>query len=259
MIFLPKVLVLAWRCQKLEECPSVSLALIERLKALCKKAKFTYAGFYVWNVMEGSMNAAILGIVSKFRYVMFTKKLLERLHENAILAILAHEIGHKRHHHLLIYPLILMGMVLSSIFISDQFLEYIHTNFTLDQILSPATREAFLPFLAFLPFIAASAVYYRFIFGYFSRLFERQADLFVFELDLDPKYLIEALNEIGHGAGGIHNHPNWHHHSIQERIDFLKRAEKDRSLIAKHHKKVKWSLTLYLALLILALTLWITG
>lgn len=94
------------------------------------------------------------------------------------------------------------------------------------------------------------AVYFRYVFGYFSRIFERQADLHVFKLNIPASDMVEALDILGESAGNIHNEPNWHHYGIQQRMDFLNRADRDRSLIAKHAWRVRLSLVAYFILLI---------
>jgi STE24 endopeptidase len=121
---------------------------------------------------------------------------------------------------------------------------------TANYLTSQPYWEALYPILLFVPFVAASALYFRFVFGYFSRLFERQADLYLYELDIPPAHMIEALDEIAHAAGGIHNIPNWHHGSIQDRIDFLNNTTRKPQLISAHHRKVRRSLAIYIILLI---------
>jgi tetratricopeptide (TPR) repeat protein len=45
--------------------------------------------------------------------------------------------------------------------------------------------------------------------------------------------------------------PNWHHFSIRERVDFLRRCDQDRSWIKRHDNKVRTSILLFTAALIL--------
>jgi len=222
-IFFPTVLIWCWGCPPLNN-PELS----QRLEKLCKKAHFKHAGFKVWSIMEHAYTAAIIGIVSRFRYVMFTKPLIDYLPPESVEAVLAHEIGHQKHGHLLWYPLILMGMVTTSILVAS-----IEGPFAMSLIL----------------FIATAALYYRFIFGYFSRLFERQADLYIFTLQLNPDHLIDALNSLANFSGTSRRAPNWHHFSIQERIHFIEKVKHDTTLYARHQRRVKYSLGLYSLLL----------
>ena len=107
------------------------------------------------------------------------------------------------------------------------------------------------PLAIFLPFAIIIGLYFRVVFGFFSRLFERQADLHVFELGLDPKSLIAAFNFIGEATGQSLAKPCWHHYSLQQRINFLEEAQRKPSLILKHHRYVKKMLFLYFTFLII--------
>lgn len=248
-IFLPPVLVWTWGCRPLQDA-----GLIARLNAICHKAHFKHAGFKIWTIMEDAMTAAIVGIVSRFRYVMFTQKLLDRLSPEAIESILAHEIGHSRHKHLLIYPFILFGMVLIGSLVSAFLYNPISEYLALHYVLSPSSLWLVPePLIVLIPFILVIGLYFRFIFGYFSRIFERQADMHVFELNIHPEHIINSLNEVAIAAGNIHLAPNWHHYSIQKRMDSLREMQANPNLIARHHRKVRYSVTLYFAALALLL------
>lgn len=251
MMLFPFALQKIWQCQPLQDSP-----LRKRLEALCQKAHFKHAGLLTWTVLNHSLTAAIIGIIPRFRYVMFTKRLLHEMPADSIEAILAHEIGHSYRKHLLIYPFIFFGIsVLIGLF-------SMLTSQALAEMLSAATRthpsypwSYIQPIVILLPYAVIIALYFRFVFGFFSRLFERQADLHVFELSIPPEHLTHALEAIGTATGNSHHYPNWHHYSIQQRIDFLNAAKQDPTLIRKHHNKVKWSLCMYLALLICGLIL----
>lgn len=254
IIFLPLLIIVIWQCKRLKDP-----VLEARLEALCQRANFKHAGFRIWTVMEGLFTAAIIGVVGKFRYVMFTQKLLDRLSPNAIEAILAHEIGHSRHKHLLLYPLILFGMIIAATLFTSLINEPLAHYLAQQNAENPSLIWKVLATLAsFIPFIIMMALYFRFVFGYFSRLFERQADLHVFELKVPPEYLVESLDELATASGNIHLIPNWHHYSIQERIDYIKHVEKDPSLLPKHYRKIYISLAVYVIALGAAMAALIT-
>ncbi len=60
--------------------------------------------------MKGRMaNAMVSGLFRKARYVFFTDKLLEKMKEDEILAIFAHEVAHIRHRHL--FKMLLSGIL----------------------------------------------------------------------------------------------------------------------------------------------------
>lgn len=249
MIFLPFFIQKIWKCQPLENSP-----LKDRLEELCRRAHFRQSGLKTWTVLNHSLTAAIIGIVPRFRYVMFTKRLLKELPGSSVEAILAHEIGHNYRRHLLIYPIIIFGMTVVAGLFSMFTSQTIEESLALADLRHPSHLWGILyPVVIFIPYAIIIALYFRYVFGLFSRLFERQADLHVFTLKIAPQHLIHALDYVGAATGNSHRQPNWHHYSIQERIDFLNAATQDPSLIEKHHRRVKYALIGYLTLLGLAL------
>lgn len=245
IILLPRLIIVAWQCRKLHDSP-----LKERLEQLCLKADFKHAGLKVWTVMQDSLTAAIIGVISRFRYVMFTQKLLNRLSPDAIEAILAHEIGHSRRKHLFFYPFIFFGMIVCGGIFSSILYDLLMQSLVFRHFISSfPLRNLVESFIFYLFFLMIIVVYFRVVFGYFSRIFERQADLHVFELELPPVNMIEALNEIGVASGFTHDDPSWHHYSIRQRIDFLKKAQADPTVVKSHHRKVCYSLIAYFVFL----------
>ena len=101
----------------------------------------------------------------------------------------------------------------------------------------------------FIPYAIIIAVYFRFVFGYFSRLFKRQADLYGVQLGIPIEHMIRALDDVAIATGYTHSVPNWHHHSLQERIDFLQAVIQDPTLVEKHNRRVRLSLAIYFAAL----------
>lgn len=248
-ILFPPLLILLWGCPKLTSSP-----LTDELEALCDRLKFNYSSFRVWNVIHGSATAAVVGILGFFRYVLFTQELLSLFPPQAIKAVLAHEIGHVHHRHLLIYPFILLGMLFlgygTVIFLYDPL--FGQTGILAYTFIVSSDLIRFLvPLALFLILALSAALYFRFVFGYFSRLFERQADLYIFSAKIEADDLILALDMLGRISGNIHDLPNWHHYSIRERMDFLEAAAKNRRLIDKHHRHVRCSLIAYGCILLL--------
>ena len=54
-------------------------------------------------------NAAVAGLFRKVQYIFFTNRLLERMTEGEIMAVLAHELAHARHRHM---PRMMLAVVL---------------------------------------------------------------------------------------------------------------------------------------------------
>lgn len=245
MVFFPVVLTHSWQCQALPEG-----SLKRSLEDLCKKLGFRYAAMLTWPVMGQSLTAAIIGVVPRFRYVIFTKALLEQLSPESVEAVLAHEIGHNRRRHLLIYPFIIAGAMVIIGFLSELVLPAVSSNLALRHLLNPfGPWEGLQPIAPFVTYVVVLALYYRVVFGFFSRLFERQADLAIFDAELPPDHMIKALDEVGILSGHIHDQPSWHHYSIRQRIDFLEHAKTDPSLVTKHHQKVRYYVTTYFIVL----------
>lgn len=250
LILMPKLVVLCWGCKDLEESE-----LKNRLLKLCQQAKFKCAGLKTWGAMQDSLTAAIIGVWGRFRYVMFTPALLRRLSPNAVEAILAHEIGHSKCKHLLLYPLIIFGIFFIGSIVSFQI--YTLSFSYIDEIsyISNDVKNILELLVLFVILTLSLAILFRLVFGYFSRLFERQADLYIFKLGIPAAHLIGAFEGIAVGLGNAHNVPNWHHYSLQQRIDFLKNVENNPSLISLHHRKVTFSLLTYLISLAIILYL----
>lgn len=186
-----------------------------------------------------------MGVFPRYRYVIFTERLLDELPPECVEAILAHEIGHSYHRHALRYFLILTGALVL---------------LALGEIYGKRALESYAPEGKGRAIVSLGAVilllglYFRVVWGYFSRLFERQADLHVFELGIPPEAMIEALDRVGIAAGFIHHQPSWHHYSIAERIAFLETVKQQPELVKKHHQKARRHFWIYLAFLLLALT-----
>ena len=89
-------------------------------------------------------------------------------------------------------------------------------------------------------------VYFRYIFGYFMRNFERQADIYVYELFDSAQPLISTFDKIVATSRQSPDRPNWHHFSIKERIAYLEKCEADRKWITIHDRKIKKSIAIYL-------------
>ncbi len=239
LLFFPPVVQALWNCKPLKD-----KKLLSEMELLCQKAGFKHAGIKNWTILNHAYSAGIIGILPRFRYIMFTQRLLDDLPKEACLAILAHEIGHSYRKHLLFYPFIIMGMIVATGLFTMLCGETIYTLF--------GTMPTLYPFIVFFYYAAIMALYFRFVFGYFSRLFEREADLHVYVLGIPPAQMQMALDAIGHASGGTHLNPCWHHHGIQKRIDFLEKTKTKPQLIARHHRFVKANLLIYGIVLLLA-------
>jgi len=148
--------------------------------------------------------AGILGIFSPFRYFFISPDLLNMLTEEELLGVLAHEAGHVKKRHMLWLSLIFFNFPL--------FLGIILILILKVFKLSELWTSFFLIIISFL--------YFRLVFAYFLRSFEREADYYSYKVLGSAIPLSSALLKIGDVSGQLYK-KNWHHYGIIERISFL--------------------------------------
>jgi Zn-dependent protease with chaperone function len=247
-LFAPILVQWLWRCSPMKAGPDRN-----RIEALCRKAGVRYADIVYWPIFGGRMiTAAVMGLIGRFRYILVTDALLKLLRSEEVDQVIAHEIGHVKHKHLLLYLLFFAGFIL--IF----YAAYPISTFLLffeGPILQAVKYFDLNPFnllytLEAVVMIAAIIIYFRFIFGYFMRNFERQADVFVFELFPTAQPLISTFDKIVISSGQPADKPNWHHFSIKERMDYLQRCERFPEWITRHHQKVARSIIAFVVVLV---------
>jgi predicted Zn-dependent protease len=183
-----------------------------------------------------------------------TESLLQVLNDDEIDAVMAHEIGHIKKRHLLFYLVFFLGFIVLSYAVFDLILYAILYS----RLTFPVMRDAPLEQVSVssLTFTAAMAtillIYFRYVFGYFMRNCERQADCYAFTLLGSSQFLISSLKKIGVYSGHSHDRPSWHHFSIRQRVDFLERCEADRRVIKQHDRKLRRSILVFAGALLCA-------
>jgi len=240
-----------WGCKPLAPGP-----LRERLTQFCHTQGF-HSKIYSWPLFEGQvLTAAIMGIVPKLRYLLITPALLETLTEEELDSVLAHEIGHVKHLHLLLYIGLFLGFSLFAGAVAKHLPHLVLSSDLFYRLLPflPFAPENVLGMAATVPVLILMLVYFRFVFGYFIRNFERQADAYVFRAMGTGWPLVNAFEKIAMLSGGNREEKNWHHFGIGERIDFLKRSQRDRNLISRHDRKLRLGLIAYVLCMALGIT-----
>jgi Zn-dependent protease with chaperone function len=252
VLFFPPLVRRLWGCKKLPDG-----YLKNRLDAFCATQDFS-ADFYLWPLFEGRvLTAGVMGIVPGLRYILITPALIETMSYEELEAVMAHEIGHVKKYHLLLYVFLLGGFSLLSgmlaeplgyLLMSQDILKklILASGIAVDSLLAVVAAGSLLLFLL---------IYFRFIFGYFVRNFERQADLFTLAAIGSGKALVSAFEKIATLSGNLREERNWHHFGIGERIDCLLSAEKDPGFIKRHNRKVRLSLLAYVMVVLLAAVL----
>jgi Zn-dependent protease with chaperone function len=240
----PAMIQRFWRCKPIESGEHRM-----RIENLCRKAGLAYADILYWPIFGGKMiTAGVMGLIKKFRYILVTPSLLRLLEPEEIDAVIAHEIGHVKKKHLVFYLLFFVGYMLLSYMTFDVLLfgiiyaepVYWFINITgFEQTTVISTLFSLVIIIVFI-------IYFRFIFGFFMRNFERQADIYVYSLFESAKPLISTLEKIVTTSGQSADRPNWHHFSIKERIDYLKKCESNPQWIHRHNRRVNKSIGIYL-------------
>ena len=192
-LFFPPLVRWLWGCKPMPPGP-----LRDHIESFCRAQGF-HSEILYWPLFEGQvLTAAVLGIVPRFRYLMITPGLAAALDEEELDAVLAHEIGHVKRYHLVQYVLLFLGFSvlagklvepLPYLLLGSDFFYNILQVFPVD----PDTMLAAVSLVVLLGFML---LYFRFIFGYFIRNFERQADLYVFQVQGTAWPLIRAFEKI---------------------------------------------------------------
>ncbi len=248
-IFAPVLIRFIWGCIPLE--PGEDR---EQIETLCRQSKLAYAEILRWPLLGGQMiTAGVMGLAGRFRYLLVTDGLLKMLTPVEVDAVIAHEIGHVKKYHLVYYFLFLVGYMVLAWALVD-FLQLLIIS-TLP-VLTVSQKLGFTPektalWLFNILNIGLFLIYFRFLFGYFMRNFERQADGFAFSLFQNARPLITTFKKISFSGGQDPDKPNWHHYSINERIQFLLRCESDEKTPLQHNRKVRRMVLGYFAALVL--------
>ncbi len=252
LLFFPPMVRRLWGCQPLPDG-----YLKRQLQAFAAKQNFS-ADIYLWPLFEGRViTAGVMGIVPGLRYILVTPALLETMTMAELEAVMAHEIGHVKKFHLPLYALLIAGFSLLAGLLAEPFVFSILAMDSLHRLIlaSDISAEHLLAVVGAVPLLLFLVLYFRYVFGYFIRNFERQADLFSLVAIGNSEAMVSAFEKIALLSGNIRDQPNWHHFGIGERIDTLVRAERQPELISRHNRKVRLSLLAYLGALLLAVFL----
>lgn len=199
---LPFLLRNTWETEPIPPGPQRAL-----LETVARVAKFRARELLVWRTGGTMSNAAIVGLSSRTRVVLFSDLLLAQLDARELAAVFAHEMGHAVRRHVLVFLALAGGFFL-----------------TLDWAANEALAWS-VWFAGGLTIGALGAGY--FAFGWLSRRFELEADLYSLALLRDPQALIDALEKVG---GHFRDLASWRHFSTARRVEFLARAAQDANV-----------------------------
>ncbi|MGB7161123.1 MAG: M48 family metallopeptidase [Tepidisphaeraceae bacterium] len=173
LVFAPEILRRVLHTQPLPASP-----LRDRLESICRRSNLRYREILLWQTENNMGNAAVMGLLPRVRYILLSDLLLESMRDEQIEAVFAHEVGHIVHRHMGWYVVFFVILTLAGIGASTTL----------------ANHFAWLAFPSWLPqellVAAVSVSAFLVTFGFLSRKFERQADVF-------------AARTIEHGSGGV--------------------------------------------------------
>ncbi len=247
LLFLfPPLVKWLWDCKPIPAGPR-----LDRINSFCRSQHFK-VDVLNWPLFEGQvLTAGIMGIIPGLRYLLLTPSLLEALTDDELNSVLAHETGHIKKGHLLLYLLLFLGfsVLAGSIWFPLHHLILMGDLYYHILDWSSVSPEALLDILSAIVLLSLLLVYFRFIFGFFIRNFERQADACVFRAMGTAAPLIRSFEKIAQLSGTRREEKNWHHFGIGDRIDFLRQCEKNRARILRQDRKVHLSLLCYFAVI----------
>src|SRR4051812_25085071 len=166
--------------------------LRERLVRLSERADTKVRGVYEWKLSEKSKkaNAALTGLGST-RRIILADTLLENYSPDEIEAVLAHELGHQVHGH------ILKGIVVQ---IAVTFFGFWATAMVLEYAVDQQRMFASLTDFASLPLLALVSTVMSFVLmplmNAYSRFNERQADRYCFRSVPSVAPFISSMNKL---------------------------------------------------------------
>jgi len=166
--------------------------LKSRLVALSERAGTRVRGVYKWNLSEKSKkaNAALTGL-GNTRRIILADTLLEHYSPDEIEAVLAHELGHHVHNHILKSIAVQAGVTLAGFWAANWVLHYAMERWHMFDTLSDFANLPLLVLVStVLSFLLMPAL------NAFSRYNERQADRYAFRSIASVRPFISSMNKL---------------------------------------------------------------
>jgi Zn-dependent protease with chaperone function len=177
ILAMPLILRLVW-----DTIPLQFGDLRDRLLSMCARHGIGIKNLLLWRTHGAMANGAVLGIARPVRYILLTDRLLEMMTIREVEAVMAHEIAHIKHRHLLFLSLSSVGSILTVGTLAGWGTEFLFGPLTLQ-------GELILTLFVLAAIIA--------VFGFVSRRFEWQADAFA------ARHLASDASDRGMGEPGM--------------------------------------------------------
>ncbi len=203
--FMPRMVKWLWRLKPLP----ADTPCRKELDRFMEEQDFKVRDLLVWDTGGQLVNAAILGMTPKSRYIIFTDAMLRHLDLSEIKAVLAHELGHGKQKHLLLYLLFSMAF-LFALALSENLLPPF----------SSVKEEIVIMLVLVGP---AMILYWWLVFGFLSRRFETEADFVGALAWKDPELFIRTLDKVALVGRVERRRSSWRHFSIDRRTANLRK------------------------------------
>jgi len=164
LIFAPALMRVVWDTVRLGEGE-----VRRRLLELCRSQRIRVRDILVWRTHGTLMNGAVMGLIPRVRYVMLTDVMLDMMPTRELEAVMAHELAHVKHRHIIWLGLTLMVSVTVAASAAG-FVMFWALGIGMDRIEQEGVIE--------LAVTGAGLVMGFTVFGFVSRRFEWQADAF---------------------------------------------------------------------------------
>jgi STE24 endopeptidase len=248
--------------------PLPASPLRDRLEAFCRDHELKYRDILLWKTDHNLGNAAVMGIIPQVRYILMSDLLLETMSVEQIEAVFAHEVGHIVHRHMIWYLVFFKGLMLALALVAllaESYMRFVHI-------------PGWIPMDLVMTLLGAGG--FLLAFGFVSRRFERQADVFAAR-QLERRALAITgtldINHVGpHGArvfaSALHKVAiinglpvsgklwrNWCHGSIATRMDYLHQISNDPDQTRRFDRFMSGLYAFLIAALLLSGGIWLTA
>ncbi|MDX2131430.1 MAG: M48 family metallopeptidase [Planctomycetota bacterium] len=185
LVVTPAIVRVLW-----DTVPISAGELRDQAVGVCRRFGVRVRGPLLWRTHGSVANAAVLGVLYPFRYMLFTDALLEGLTREQVEGVVAHEVAHVKLNHMIWLALSLFATTFAAGW----------ALWGLEMLLRPADPRAYDGPLS-LGVLALAGL----VFGFVSRRFERQADAFgALHLSGDaPVVTPEAGRAMGSALEGV--------------------------------------------------------
>ncbi len=222
LVLFPLLLRAVWHTRPLPEG-----RLRDRLVKIARKGGVGFRDILVWKTDRFVTNAAVAGLVAPLRYVFISDGLIDRLSDDQIEAVFAHEIGHLRHRHLWLRLAAVAAPLAAWFAVQNAF------PAMGDVIAYPLIAVGIPPTIASsVLLLCGMALAIGVVLARYSRLQEHQADLWAAGAlrDEDPNgrpespgvtQMVAALEKLAQIVPGSDRRNGWFHPSIARRVELL--------------------------------------